>query len=195
MTLLVVATSNPGKLEEMQAYLGDTDWELALKPKDLEVEETGITFMENARLKASQVAKATEQWAIADDSGLSVEALNGAPGIYSARYGSTDSQRIERLLRELGDTENRSARFVCAIAIARPNGEIALEVEGTAPGEILHASKGTGGFGYDPIFYVRDLDLTFAQMSPEQKRQHSHRGAAFRQLLPQLETLARDRTS
>lgn len=195
MTLLVVATSNPGKLEEMQAYLGDTDWELALKPKDLEVEETGVTFMENARLKASQVAKATEQWAIADDSGLSVEALNGAPGIYSARYGSTDSQRIERLLRELGDTENRSARFVCAIAIARPNGEIALEVEGTAPGEILHGSKGTGGFGYDPIFYVRDLDLTFAQMSPEQKRQHSHRGAAFRQLLPQLETLARDRTS
>src|SRR5919199_6302906 len=126
MTLLVVATGNPGKLREMQAYLAELDWELTLKPEDLEIEETGDTFAANACLKASQVAKATGSWAIADDSGLEVDALDGAPGIYSARYGKTDAERIERLLTELGNELNREAQFVCVVAIARPDGEIAL---------------------------------------------------------------------
>jgi XTP/dITP diphosphohydrolase len=116
--LLVVATSNPGKLREMQAYLANTGWELRLKPTELEIEETGETFAANACLKASQIALATGNWAIADDSGLQVDALNGAPGVYSARYSNTDSERIARLLRELGDEVNRQAQFVCVVAIA-----------------------------------------------------------------------------
>ncbi|GAA6614565.1 RdgB/HAM1 family non-canonical purine NTP pyrophosphatase [Scytonema sp. NUACC26] len=190
MTLLVVATGNPGKLREMQAYLADTNWELTLKPKELEVEETGETFAANACLKASQVAQATGNWAIADDSGLQVDALNGAPGVYSARYGTTDSDRIARLLRELGDTPNRQAQFVCAIAIARPDGSIALQTEGICHGEILHETRGTGGFGYDPVFYVPQMQFTYAEMTPEMKRSISHRGKAFDTLLQKLETIA-----
>lgn len=187
--LLVVATGNPGKLKEMQAYLADLGFELCLKPDDLEVEETGTTFIENACLKAAEVAKATNQWAIADDSGLAVDALGGAPGVYSARYGQSDAERISRLLRELGEETNRQAEFVCAVAVARPDGSIALSVEGVMPGEILHSPRGTGGFGYDPIFYVPQQQLTFAEMTPQLKRQFSHRGKAFEALIPQLSIL------
>ncbi|HEY9798736.1 MAG TPA: RdgB/HAM1 family non-canonical purine NTP pyrophosphatase [Leptolyngbyaceae cyanobacterium] len=189
--LLVVATSNPGKLREMQAYLANTDWELTLKPTELEVEETGDTFAANACLKAAEVAKATGNWAIADDSGLEVDALNGAPGVYSARYGNTDAERIERLLNELGSEVNRGAQFVCVVAIASPDGAIVLQAEGVCRGEILHAPRGNGGFGYDPIFYVPEKQLTFAQMTPELKKSVSHRGKAFAALLPQLEQLGR----
>lgn len=191
MTILVVATSNPGKLREMQAYLADLGWELTLKPKELEVEETGDTFAANACLKASQVALATGNWAIADDSGLQVDALNGAPGVYSARYGKTDSERIARVLRELNDETNRQAQFVCAVAIARFDGAIALQSEGVCRGEILHAPRGNGGFGYDPIFYVPEKQLTFAEMTPDLKRSISHRGKAIEALLPQLEKVRR----
>lgn len=186
---LVVATGNPGKLKEIQAYLQVFDIQLQLKPEELEVEETGETFRENAALKASEVAKATRQWAIADDSGLRVDALDGAPGVYSARYGTTDSERIERVLRELGNSGDRNAAFVCAIAIARPDGSIALEVEGVCPGEIMDSPQGDSGFGYDPIFYVPTQQKTFAQMSPELKHSISHRGQAFKILLPQLQKL------
>jgi XTP/dITP diphosphohydrolase len=189
MKKLIVATSNPGKLQEIQEYLTDLAWELQLKPDHLEIEETGNTFLANACLKASQVAKTLKEWAIADDSGLEVEALKGAPGIYSARYGKSDRERIERLLKELGDAENRQAQFVCAIAIARPDGSIALQVEGICPGEILYAPCGTGGFGYDPIFYVPQQQQTFAQMKPEVKQKLSHRGKAFEQLFPKLTEL------
>lgn len=189
MTVLVVATGNPGKLKEMQAYLVGLDWELALKPDELEVEETGATFAENACLKASEIALATGEWAIADDSGLAVDALDGAPGVYSARYGTTDTDRIERLLHELGNELNREAQFVCVIAIARPDGTIALQTEGVCPGRILHSPRGSGGFGYDPIFYVPEQRLTFAEMSSDQKRLVSHRGKAFQALVPQLKQL------
>lgn len=186
MTLLVVATGNPGKLKEMQAYLTDSGWELTLKPEQLDIEETGDTFAANACLKASQVAQATGNWAIADDSGLQVDALGGAPGVYSARYGKTDSDRIARLLSELGDTPNRQAQFVCAVAIASPDGTIALESEGVCRGQILHAPRGSGGFGYDPIFYVHEMQLTFAEMTSELKRSVSHRGKAIAALLQKL---------
>ncbi|MBH8566980.1 RdgB/HAM1 family non-canonical purine NTP pyrophosphatase [Nostoc sp. CENA67] len=187
--LLVVATSNPGKLREMQAYLENSAWQLILKPEELEIEETGDTFAANACLKASQVALATGNWAIADDSGLEVDALNGVPGVYSARYGTTDSERIARLLRELGNEVNRQAQFVCVVAIASPDGAIALQSEGICRGEILHEPRGNGGFGYDPIFYVPEKQLTFAEMTPELKRSISHRGKAFTTLLPQLSKL------
>lgn len=189
MKQLVVATANSGKLQEMRAYLADLPWEITPKPEQLEIEETGATFLANARLKASQVAQVTEAWALADDSGLEVQALNGAPGVFSARYGQTDSDRIQRLLHELGEELNRAAQFVCAIAIARPDGLIALEVEGVCQGQIFHTPRGTNGFGYDPIFYVPEQHLTFAEMAPVLKQRISHRGRAFQALLPKMEAL------
>ncbi|OKH14282.1 non-canonical purine NTP pyrophosphatase, RdgB/HAM1 family [Fischerella major NIES-592] len=189
MKLLVVATGNPGKLREMQAYLSDSGWELKLKPEDLEIEETGDTFAANACLKASLVAKATGNWAIADDSGLEVDVLNGLPGVYSARYGKTDAERITRLLKELGDEVQRQAQFVCVVAIARPDGAIVLQSEGICRGEILYSPRGDGGFGYDPVFYVPEMQMTFAEMTPELKRSISHRGKAFASLLQKLPDL------
>lgn len=189
MVTVVVATGNPGKLSELKDYLQALDWTLAMKPEELEVEETGETFIENARLKASEVAIATQSWAIADDSGLAVKALNGAPGVYSARYGDSDAARINRVLRELGDESERSAEFVCAIALARPDGSIAIETEGRCPGTILRAGQGEGGFGYDPIFYVNERGKTFAEMSDEEKERYSHRGIAFEQLMPKLKAM------
>lgn len=208
MPTVIVATGNPGKLKEMQVYLDTLGWRLQLKPDDLDIEETGTTFLENARLKAAGVAKALGQWAIADDSGLAVDALGGAPGIYSARYANTDQSRIDRLLKELAEsgdgsscTEDagsnqasvqggdRSAQFICALALADPQGKILLETEGICHGEILQSPRGTGGFGYDPIFYLPTLGKSFAELSPEQKDFHSHRGIAFRQLMPQLASL------
>jgi XTP/dITP diphosphohydrolase len=189
MLNLVVATSNPGKLQEMQAYLRDLPCQLVLKPKELEVEETGQTFIENACLKASQVAKAMNSWAIADDSGLAIDALDGAPGIYSARYAATPDACIDRVLAELEQETNRDAQFVCAIAIAQPDGAIALQAEGVCQGEITRDRQGSGGFGYDPIFYVPQHSMTFAQMPADVKHWVSHRGQAFKQILPPLTTL------
>ncbi len=186
MTPLIVATQNPGKLQEMQQHLADLPWELQLMPPDLEIEETGTTFSENAVLKSTQVAQHLGQWAIADDSGLEVVALEGAPGIYSARYGKTDADRIQRLLMALQGVVDRSAQFVCVIALARPDGSLACQAQGICTGEILQDPQGDGGFGYDPIFYVPSAKQTFAELSAAAKREISHRGEAFKVLLPQL---------
>lgn len=179
MKELVVSTGNPGKLTEMQTYLADTGWSLILKPPELDIEETGDTFAANASLKAQQTALATGKWSIADDSGLEVAALNGAPGIYSARYANTDADRIARILAEMADKPDRQARFVCAVAIARPDGQIADQFEGVCEGEILLAPTGSGGFGYDPIFYVSTVGMSFAEMPAATKKQVSHRGRAM----------------
>jgi len=187
MTILVVATGNLGKLTEIQSYLSHFPLELALKPANLEIEESESTFGGNARLKASQVAMVTHQWAIADDSGLAVDALDGAPGVFSARYGTTDAERIDRLLKALANNPNRGAQFVCAIAIANPTGKLVLEAEGICRGEILLEPRGVNGFGYDPIFWVAEYGLSFAEMEPQLKAKTSHRGQAFAALLPQLE--------
>jgi XTP/dITP diphosphohydrolase len=195
MTKLIVATSNPGKLREMQAYLSGSAWELSLKPAELDVDETGATFAANACLKASEVAIAMNAWTIADDSGLQVDALNGAPGIYSARYADGDKERIDRILRELSDfpePSQRQAQFVCAVAVARPDGTIAAQAEGICRGEILTSARGVDGFGYDPIFYVPTQKLAFAEMSVEQKRSVSHRGKAFVLIKQQLTDLANE---
>jgi XTP/dITP diphosphohydrolase len=195
MTKLIVATSNPGKLREMQAYLQDTAWELALKPAELDVDETGTTFAANACQKAASVAIALNAWTIADDSGLQVDALNGAPGIYSARYADSDTARIDRVLRELTDfpaAHQRQAQFVCAVAVARPDGSIAAQSEGICRGEILTAPRGIDGFGYDPIFYVPTKQLAFAEMSVETKRSISHRGIAFGMISDRLASIAAD---
>lgn len=189
MRSLVVATQNLGKLAELKHYLADLNWDLKLMPADLEIQETGKTFQENAILKATQTAQATGEWAIADDSGLSVTALNGAPGIYSARYGKTDDDRINRLLSELEGQADRSAQFVCVIAIASPDGLTVNHAEGICPGEILLERKGEGGFGYDPVFWVPERQQTYAEMSKDTKRQVSHRGRAMVTMLQQMKTL------
>lgn len=186
---LVLATGNQRKLKEMQEYLQEYDLQLSLKPAELDIEETGITFLENAMLKASEVAKTLKQWSIADDSGLMVTALDDGPGIYSARYGNTDDDRINRLLRELNGNNNRQAKFVCAVAIANPEGEIVITTEGICEGEILLERRGENGFGYDPIFFVPEVNQTFAQMPSQLKRKVSHRGKAFTSLTPLLKSL------
>ncbi len=193
--VLVIASGNAGKLREFTTLLGDLNLELQPQPAGLEVEETGDSFAANARLKAEAVARATGHWALADDSGLSVEALGGAPGIHSARYASDDAARIARLLRELeaagspAAPAHRRAQFTAALALADPRGQTVLEVEGSCPGEILKAPRGDGGFGYDPIFWVPEAAQTFAEMDPDLKRRLGHRGRALEALLPRLRAL------
>ena len=197
--VLVIASGNAGKVREFSHLLAALDLEIRPQPPGLEVEETGSTFAENARLKATAVAKATGHWALADDSGLCVEALGGAPGVHSARYAESDRARISRLLVELAaangctDPEpgqgNRRAQFVAALAVADPSGAIQLEVEGHCPGEILTGPRGEGGFGYDPVFYVPEAGQTFAEMAKELKGRIGHRGRAFALLQPQLGAL------
>jgi XTP/dITP diphosphohydrolase len=190
MTVLVLGTGNPGKLREMQQYFdAASPWTLELKPPEIDVDETGTTFLANACLKASETAIATGKWSIADDSGLAVDALDGAPGIFSARYGVDDADRIARLLRELSDKETRSAQFVCAIAVASPDGKVVIQEVGICPGEILHEVQGDGGFGYDPVFFVPEAEMTYAQMPDEVKRCLSHRGRAFEKVMPQLQDI------
>ncbi|MCY7331997.1 MAG: RdgB/HAM1 family non-canonical purine NTP pyrophosphatase [Pseudanabaena sp. CAN_BIN31] len=184
---LVIASGNAGKVEEFRAYLADLGVTLIPKPDNIDVEETGITFIENAHLKASQVAIATSEWAIADDSGLEVSALNGAPGVLSARYADTDSDRIHRVLSELGNQPNREAQFVCAIAIASPDGAIVADAIGICKGAIADAPRGTGGFGYDPIFLVPELQQTFGEILPEVKAKISHRAKALTALRSKLQ--------
>ena len=189
---LVIASGNAGKIREFAGLLAHLPVSLEPQPAGMEVDETGSTFTDNARIKALAVAQATGHWALADDSGLCVDALNGAPGVFSARYADTDQARIHRLLQELGDTSKRQAHFSAALCIAAPDGEVLAEVEGRCPGAITTAARGDDGFGYDPIFEVSGTGETFAEMSTERKRQHGHRGRAFAELEPQLRQLLKD---
>ncbi|MFM8661193.1 MAG: RdgB/HAM1 family non-canonical purine NTP pyrophosphatase [Cyanobium sp.] len=189
MSVLVIASGNAGKVREFAHLLAGLQLEIRPQPEGLEVEETGDTFAANARLKASAVAGATGCWALADDSGLSVTALGGAPGVHSARYADSDETRIARLLGELEGASDRSARFTAALAVADPSGTIRLEVEGICLGEILEEQRGTGGFGYDTVFFVPEAGLTYAEMDKGLKGRIGHRGQAFALLAPQLQKL------
>jgi XTP/dITP diphosphohydrolase len=196
---LVIATGNAGKVREFAALLADLPLQVRPQPEGLEVEETGTTFAENARLKAQTVALACGCWALADDSGLAVDALGGAPGVFSARYAASDAARIARLLAELAAADarrqaqglppDRHARFSAALALADPSGTLRLEVEGHCPGVILEAPRGEGGFGYDPVFLVPELNLSFAEMDKATKARVGHRGRAFALLAPRLREL------
>ena len=188
-TFLVVASSNSGKVDEFLQLMFDFPITLLSQPEDFQIEETGKTFSENARLKALAVANITGEWSMADDSGLSVDALSGSPGVHSARYANSDEERIHRLLKEMNGVANRSAHFSCAICIASPDDEILLEVEGKCEGLITHEARGNNGFGYDPVFEVLDLGLTFAEMEIKDKQALSHRGKAFALLEPELKIL------
>ena len=188
----VLATHNPGKLREMGEILKDFGIEV-VSPKDLgitvDVEETGSTFAENAMLKAKAICKAADLPAIADDSGLCVDALNGAPGVYSARYGGEgldDRGRYMLLLSSLRGAPTRAAHFACAVACAFPNGDT-LTADGRCDGSIAYAPLGEGGFGYDPVFLLPGTGKTFGQLTQEEKSAVSHRGRALKDFAGKLE--------
>ena len=187
--LLVIASGNQGKIREFKSLLSELPLQVTAQPDGLEVEETGRTFRDNARIKAQAVARLTGAWALADDSGLSVDALAGAPGVHSARYAPTDQERISKLLNALHDVDDRSAHFCAALCVAAPDGELLLEVEGRCDGLISSEPRGQDGFGYDPVFEVKGTGRTFAEMAPAEKKQHGHRGRAFALLQPKLEAL------
>ena len=189
----VLATQNQKKLREMSDILSGFGVEV-VTPKslgiDLEVEETGTTFAENAMLKAKAICEAANLPAIADDSGLCVDALAGAPGVYSARYGGEgldDVGRYRLLLENLRGQTTRTAHFACAIACAFPNGDT-LTAEGKVEGTIAYAPMGEGGFGYDPIFFYPPLRKTFGQLTAEEKHGISHRGKALEVFVKVLAT-------
>lgn len=185
LTELVLASGNQGKLAEYQRLLEGLEIQVhSMKeyPEIGEIEEDGSTFAENALIKARAVCQAMGKAAMADDSGLMVDALNGAPGIFSARFAgpqrcdADNNAKLLRLMESVSD-ENRTARFFCAIAIVLPDGREYV-AEGTCEGTILRDMQGEGGFGYDPLFYVAEMGKTFAQLSMEEKNRISHRGRA-----------------
>jgi len=192
---VVLASQNKHKLAEIQAILSRFDMELVLQSElgvQIDVEETGTSFEENSMLKAKAVAEATGLPAIADDSGLCVDVLGGAPGIYSARYGApecvTDRDRLNHLLKNMRGvrSEERTAHFVCVITLLRPDGS-SLTARGSCEGLITFEPRGEDGFGYDPVFYVPSMGCTFAQMGAERKNAISHRANALARLDRMLE--------
>ena len=189
MAYIVAATHNEHKVQEYRELLKDQKIEIRSLneyPGFAEVEETGKSFLENAELKAVAACKYCDVPAFADDSGLEVEALNGEPGIYSARYADTNSRRIARVLDGLKGKDNRRARFTCVIAMA-VNGQMVANFEGRVDGVIVDAPRGEGGFGYDPIFQPDGYDQTFGEMSADLKNKISHRARACRAALDFVE--------
>jgi len=181
---LVLASKNQKKLVEMRDILSHMGVEVCLQSDvgvDVDVEETGTTFEENSLLKARAVMEASGLPAIADDSGLCVDALNGAPGVYSARYGGLDDDvaRYRLLLENLRGAGTRAAHFHTSVVCCFPNGDV-LEAEGDCHGTIAYAPQGENGFGYDPVFFVPEMRKTFGQLTPEEKNAISHRGVALR---------------
>lgn len=196
MKEVIIATKNAGKAREFQALLekkGVTVKTLLDFPNSPDVEETGSTFAENARLKAETIARYFQTIVIADDSGLSVDVLGGKPGVYSARYAGEekdDQANIAKVLKEMGGIpfEKRTARFHCALAVAVPNGPTTI-FEGTCEGYITEAPKGENGFGYDPIFYVPQKGKTMAELTKEEKNKISHRAVALAKLEKQWDQI------
>ena len=189
---MVLASKNQKKMKEMNEILSGMGVEVCLQSDvgiDIDVEETGTTFEENSLLKAKAVMEASGLPAIADDSGLCVDALNGAPGVYSARYGGDgldDTGRYRLLLANMPRGAARTAKFVSVITCCFPGGEV-LTARGECPGTIAFAPMGEGGFGYDPVFFLPKLKKTFAQLSPEEKNAISHRGKALESFQAKLE--------
>lgn len=184
---VILATRNKGKVKEFADLLGGVI-ENVISLDDLdnppEVIEDGETFTDNALKKARTIAQYSGKPALADDSGLAVDALGGSPGVYSARYsgeGATDKTNIDKLLKELGDNPNREARFVCVLALVFPDGK-EIVAKGQCPGVILKEPRGEGGFGYDPVFYLPDRGKTMAEVPPEVKNTISHRARAVMSL-------------
>jgi XTP/dITP diphosphohydrolase len=198
---LLIATTNPGKIREFREMLGEIPslafTDLSRHPELPPVEETAHTFLANACLKASAYARLLKTWSLADDSGLAVDALAGSPGVLSARWasvhnaGAGDQANNTLLLSQLApiSAENRTARFICALALANPAGKIVLTTMGSVEGRILSEPRGAGGFGYDPLFLIDALNKTTAELPPEEKHRLSHRGQALRRMVVLLAKL------
>jgi len=193
MKNIIVATKNKGKAKDFEAIFhpyGFNVLTLHDVASDMEIEETGSTFEENAILKAEALAERLQMFVIADDSGLAIDALNGAPGVYSARYAGedkSDEANIDKVLEELSEVEdtNRTARFCCALALAGPSMDTKT-VFGTCEGTISRIKKGMNGFGYDPIFFIPALGKMMAELTPEEKSAISHRGNAIKKIEAEL---------
>ena len=180
---IVLATGNPHKLEEISEITNGSGIEFVLPSGKFDPIENGETFEENSVIKAKEASKISGQIALADDSGLCVEALNGEPGIHSARYDTTPQRRIDKLLKNLADTANRKAKFVCVMTLTDKDGNILHQVKGECHGQIAKEQFGTNGFGYDPVFLVDGYDITMAQMSEELKNKISHRANALSKMI------------
>lgn len=196
MKQVIIATKNKGKAKDFEAIFNPYGYEVLTLhdvANDMDVEETGTTFEENAVLKAEALAERLQTFVLADDSGLAIDALNGAPGVYSARYAGeekSDEANMQKVLNELDGVEDarRTARFCCAIALAGPNMETKT-VFGTCEGVIAREKKGTNGFGYDPIFFVPTLGKMMAELQPSEKAAISHRGNAIKKIEAELPNL------
>ncbi|MFJ5768410.1 XTP/dITP diphosphatase [Psychrobacillus sp. NPDC093180] len=196
MKKIIIATKNKGKAKDFEALFGPLGYEVLTLhdvADDMDVEETGTTFEENALLKATALANRLKTMVIADDSGLEIDALDGRPGIYSARYAGeekSDEANIDKVLEELRDIKEseRTARFVCAIAVVSPTSEL-FTVRGACEGVIASERKGTNGFGYDPIFFVPSENKMMAELTAEEKGAISHRGNALQLLAANLDEL------
>jgi XTP/dITP diphosphohydrolase len=197
---LVVASRNPGKLREIADLLsvhGIAVVGIDRFPDVPEVVEDGRSFAENAAKKAGETALRLSEWVLGEDSGLQVDALKGAPGIFSARYsgpGATDAANNAKLMQELADvpSERRTARYICNVALADATGTVRLQLEAACHGRITMDPRGTNGFGYDPYFLIPEYHRTFGELSPSVKRHLSHRGRAFERLIPGLVRLLKD---
>ena len=187
--ILYIASRNNGKIKEYKKLLSKINCELFLQPDSIEINEDGNTFRENAIKKACEVSTLTNNYAIADDSGLCIDSLDGRPGIYSARFAENDQKRIQRVLEELDGVENRGAFFAINICLSSPEGKVIIDIEDKCYGNILFQPRGSNGFGYDPIFEEVTSRLTFAEMDSEIKDQLSHRGKAISKLIPDLLTI------
>lgn len=180
---VVFATGNMHKLKEINDIAKGTGIEFILPPSGFDPIETGKTFAENSLIKAKEAARLSKMLSLADDSGLCVEALNGEPGIYSARYAETPQARIDKLLNNLAEEGNRKAKFVCAMTLVDGFGNILNSEIGECHGQIAYSQSGTNGFGYDPVFIVDGFEKTMAELTEEQKNNISHRGNALRKML------------
>ena len=189
MKKLVFATKNKNKLAEVSKILKDTGVEICGVEGEFDPEETGNTFEENAYIKAFEAAKKMSLPAFGDDSGLVVDALGGRPGVYSSRYAENDEKRIAKLLEELKDVpqEKRTARFMCAMVVVNPKGEKLFSCVGTCEGIIADVPKGSGGFGYDPVFFLPEKNSTMSELSMDEKNTVSHRGNALKKIIEWLQ--------
>ena len=180
---IVFATSNPHKLHELNEICAGSGIEFILPNEGFAPVENGSTFEENPLIKAKEAYRVSKTYCLADDSGLCVDALNGAPGLYSARYAGTQDEKIEKLLGELKGVENRSAKFVCCVTLLDDKGEMIFQTVGECHGSIVKERKGVNGFGYDPIFKADNYDCTIAELSEDEKNKISHRGNALKKFL------------
>ncbi len=180
---IVFATSNQHKLQELNAICAGSGIEFILPNEGFAPVEDGSTFEENSLIKAKEAYRVSKTYCLADDSGLCVNALNGAPGLYSARYAGTQDEKIEKLLNELKGIEDRKAKFVCCVTLLNEKGEMIFQTIGECHGSIVKERKGVNGFGYDPIFKPNNYNCTIAELSEEEKNKISHRGNALKKFL------------